>query len=204
MNKFVTVVLLLFGCAVYGQHTDPIYIIEGDTLSTPYVGLGEVVVLPELKFNTYKDYLAYYRLRQRTLKVYPYAVLASERLTTLNERLGNIKRRRARKRYTKRVERYLEDEFKEELKKLTRSEGRILIKLIHRETGVTAHELIKNLRNGWRAFIYQTTAKMFDINLKSEYNPADNEEDAMIEGILFRARNDGTLESLLKKSKKVS
>jgi len=204
MRQLAFFVSLTLGYFVQSQQTNPIYIIEGDTLSTPYVGLGEVVVLPELKFDTYKDYLAYYRLRQRTLKVYPYAVLASERLTTLNERLGNIKRRRARKRYTKRVEHYLENEFKEELKKLTRSEGRILIKLIYRETGVTAHELIKNLRNGWRAFIYQTTAKMFDINLKSEYNPTDNEEDAMIEGILFRARNDGTLESLIKKNKKVS
>jgi hypothetical protein len=79
-----------------------------------------------------------------------------------------------------------------------------LIKLIHRETGATAHELIKKLRNGWRAFIYQTTAKLFDINLKTEFNPTDVEEDAMIEGILLRAQNDGSLDALIKKSKKVS
>ena len=204
MKKLTLIVFLLVGILVSSQKTEPIYIIEGDTLTTPYVGLGEVVVLPELKFPSYKDYLVYYRLRQRTLKVYPYAYLASERLTELNKRLANIKRKRARKRYTKKIERYLEGEFKEELKKLTRSEGRILIKLIHRETGATAHELIKKLRNGWRAFIYHTTAKLFDINLKTEFNPTDVEEDAMIEGILLRAQNDGSLDALIKKSKKVS
>ncbi len=79
-----------------------------------------------------------------------------------------------------------------------------MIKLIHRETGSTAHELIKRLRNGWRAFIYQTTAKMFDINLKTEFNPTEVEEDTMIEGILLRAQNDGSLDALIKKAKKLA
>ncbi|MGB0199020.1 MAG: DUF4294 domain-containing protein, partial [Flavobacteriaceae bacterium] len=69
---------------------------------------------------------------------------------------------------TKQVEKYLQGEFTDELKKLTRSEGRILVKLIHRETGTTTHALVKELRSGWRAFLYQTTAKMFDIDLKTE------------------------------------
>src|SRR5210317_1349267 len=119
MRQAVFFVFATLGYFAYSQNTTPIYIIEGDTLSTPYVGLGEVVVLPQLKFGTYEDYLAYYRLRQRTLKVYPYAMLASKRLTILNERLAHIKGRRAQKRYTKQVERYVEGEFKDELKKLT-------------------------------------------------------------------------------------
>ena len=202
MKKLVLLVALAVASSLYGQQEQPIYIIEGDTLTNPYVDLGEVIVLPSLKFDSYNDYLTYYRLRKRTLKVYPYAKMASERLVVLNDRLSKIKRKRARKRYTKRVERYLEGEFKDELKRLTRSEGRILVKLIHRETGQTTHGLIKKLRSGWRAFVYQTTAKLFDIDLKTTYNPTDDEEDALIEGILLRAFADGTLHQPQEKIKK--
>lgn len=202
MYKLLCLYVLMLGCSLYGQQTQPIYIIEGDTLTNPYVDLSEVVVLPSIKFNNYDDYVAYYHLQRRTLKVYPYAKLAAERLTVLNQRLAKIKRKRAKKSYAKQVERYLEGEFKDELKKLTSTEGRILIKLIHRETGFTAHELIKNLRNGWRAFIYQTTAKMFDINLKTIYNPTEVEEDALIDYILQKAFAEGTLKTVDKKSKK--
>ena len=202
MKKLVLLVALAVASSLYGQQEQPIYIIEGDTLANPYVDLGEVIVLPSLKFDSYNDYLTYYRLRKRTLKVYPYAKMASERLVVLNDRLYKIKRKRAKKRYTKRVERYLEGEFKDELKRLTRSEGRILVKLIHRETGQTTHGLIKKLRSGWRAFVYQTTAKLFDIDLKTTYNPTDDEEDALIEGILLRAFADGTLHQPQEKIKK--
>ena len=202
MKKLVLLVALAVASSLYGQQEQPIYIIEGDTLANPYVDLGEVIVLPSLKFDSYNDYLTYYRLRKRTLKVYSYAKMASERLVVLNDRLSKIKRKRARKRYTKRVERYLEGEFKDELKRLTRSEGRILVKLIHRETGQTTHGLIKKLRSGWRAFVYQTTAKLFDIDLKTTYNPTDDEEDALIEGILLRAFADGTLHQPQEKIKK--
>ena len=183
----------MYCCYGFGQQSPPIYIIAGDTLVNPYVDLHEVIVLPELKFKNYSSYLTYQRLKMRTLKVYPYAKMASERLTILNERLSNVKGKRAKKRYTKRVEHYLKQEFEPELRRLTRSEGRILIKLIHRETGQTTHELIKNLRSGWRAFVYQTTARFFDLNLKTLYNPTELEEDKLIEGILLRAFANNTL-----------
>jgi hypothetical protein len=202
MPKLFYLALLLSGCCLLAQQSQPIYIVEGDTLVNPYVDLNEVVVLPDLKFDNYNAYLVYYRLRKRTLKVYPYAKMASDRLLVLNERLAKIKGKRARKRYTKRVERYLEQEFEAELRRLSRTEGRILIKLIHRETGQTTHELIKKLRSGWRAFVYQTTAKFFDLNLKTPFNPAEVQEDAMIEGILLRAFAEGTLKPTAEKIKK--
>ena len=97
----------MLACSLHGQQKQPIYIIAGDTLTNPYVDLSEVVVLPSIKFKSYDDYVAYYRLQRRTIKVYPYAQLAAERLTVLNQRLANIKRKRAKKRYAKQVERYL-------------------------------------------------------------------------------------------------
>jgi len=126
-------------------------------------------------------------LRRKTIKVYPYAKLAAERLVELNDSLVNIKRRSKRKRYTKEVQKYIEGEFSDELKKLTRTEGQILIKLIHRQTGKTAHALVKELRNGWRAFWYNTTAKLFKISIKEEFHPNEVHEDYLIEDILQRA-----------------
>jgi len=79
------------------------------------------------------------------------------------------------------------DSISEKLKKLTRTEGQILVKLIHRQTGSTAFDLIKELRSGWRAFWYNTTAKAFKISLKKEFNPELVQEDYLIEDILQRA-----------------
>ena len=88
----------------------------------------------------------------------------------------------------------MEGEFTDQLKKLTRTEGRILIKLIHRQTGITTFGLIKEIRSGWNAFWYNNTAKLFKLSLKLKYNPANNNEDFIIEDILQRAFIDGILE----------
>lgn len=162
-------------------------IVEGDSLFRSSIELDQVFIFGRLKFDSYDEKLRYYILRRKTLKVYPYAKLASERLVSLNERLGKITSKRKRKRYTKVVQRYIEEEFSAELKKLTRTEGQILVKLIYRQTGVTAFDLVKELRSGWRAFWYQTTAKMFDISIKEEYHPESIHEDYLIEDILQRA-----------------
>lgn len=170
------------------------YIIKGDTIPREYIDLEEVILLNKLHFNTKQDRRQYLILRRKTRKVYPYAKLASERLTTMTLRLKTIDRRRDRKRYTKRIQKYIEQEFSEKLKKLTRTEGQILAKLIHRQTGRTAYKLVKELRTGWRAFWYNTTARMFDISLKEEYNPFEVKEDYLIEDILERSFQANLLE----------
>src|SRR5690606_13555592 len=96
------------------------------------------------------------------------------RLVELNKRLETIKRKSDQRRYTKIIQKYIEEEFSAELKKLTRSEGQILVKLVHRQTGQTTFELIKELRSGWRAFWFNNTAKLFDISLKQDFNPLLN------------------------------
>ncbi len=162
-------------------------IMEGDSVAQQSILLDEVFVFSPLKFDSYNEKLRYYILRRKTLKVYPYAKLASERLTELNDRLARIDSRHKRKKYTRIVQRYIEEEFSAELKKLTRTEGQILVKLIYRQTGVTAFDLVKELRNGWRAFWYNTTAKLFNISIKEEFHPEAVHEDYLIEDILQRA-----------------
>ena len=166
---------------------ESLIIIEGDSIFQSSIALKEVFVFGNLKFSDYDSKLRYYILRRKTIKVYPYAKLAAERLVELNDSISKIKKPRHQRRYTKKVQKYIEEEFSEELKKLTRTEGQILVKLINRQTGTTAFDLVKELRSGWRAFWYNTTAKMFKISLKEEFHPESVHEDYLIEDILQRA-----------------
>ncbi|GAA3790083.1 DUF4294 domain-containing protein [Corallibacter vietnamensis] len=169
-------------------------IIEGDSIPHTAIDLDEVLVLHRLKFDSREERKRYLILRRKTIKVYPYAKLAAERLESLNQRLDLMTSKRDRKRYTKIIQEYIEDEFSEQLKKLTRTEGQILVKLVHRQTGITTFDLIKELRSGWRAFWYNGTANLFDISLKEVFDPENNKEDYLIEDILQRNFQSGLLE----------
>ncbi|MFN0729908.1 DUF4294 domain-containing protein [Polaribacter gochangensis] len=191
MKIFAYIYIVLFSVTSFGQKKDSIPLSEkyilikiGDTLT---IDLDEVKLLPKTKFKSREDINYYYWFRKKVFKAYPFAILASKRLDTLNVRLSKIKGNRNKKKYIKIIQRYLEGEFTEQLKSMTRTEGRILIKLIHRQTGRTTYDQIKDLRSGWRAFWYNTTANLFKMSLKSEYHPETINEDYLIEDILQRA-----------------
>lgn len=170
------------------------YIIKGDSIPREFIDLEEVILLNKLKFTSKESRKRYLILRRKTRKVYPYAKMAAERLIVMTERLKTIEKKRDRKKYTKRVQKYLEEEFSEKLKKFTRTEGQILAKLIHRQTGRTGYELVKELRTGWKAFWYNTTANLFDISLKENYDPFTIKEDYLIEDVLERSFQANILE----------
>jgi hypothetical protein len=159
-------------------------VFEGDTL---LIELEEIHLLKKLKFKSHYDRRYYYWFRKKVHNAYPYAKLAQDRLIVINKRLKKIKSKRKRRRYTKRLQKYFEKEFTAQLKNLTRTEGRVLIKLIHRQTGATAYDMVKGLRSGWKAFWYEGTAKLFKLSLKNEYHPESIKEDYLIEDILQRA-----------------
>jgi hypothetical protein len=164
---------------------------EKDSIFKDTIQLEEVVIAkkkldPEAK----KQFIL---LRNRVYKTYPYAKIASERLTMLNRGMANLKTNREKKVYFKIVENYLSNEFEANLKKLSRKQGQILVKLIHRQTGQTTFELIKTLKSGWKAFWSNTTARLFDINLKTPYVPYENNEDYFIETILLMGFESGRL-----------
>lgn len=126
-------------------------------------------------------------LKRRTLKVYPYAKAAADRLTMLNTTLEKLKTAKEKKKYSKIIENYLQDEFEGRLKKLTKKEGQILVKLIYRQTGHSTFDLIKEHKSGWKAFWSNRIAHMFNIDLKKKYSPATVAEDYHIEGFLLQA-----------------
>jgi hypothetical protein len=201
MNRFVFFSFLILPYYLLSQQQDSIgfeepmlYKFETDSIPNSGIRLEEVVLFQPLRFKSMNELRNYVILRNRTLRVYPYAKLAADRLDTLTSRLERIEKKRQKKIYIKRIEKFIYDEFEEELKKLSRSQGRILIKLVHRQTGATTHELIKKLRNGWKAMIYQTTASFFKLSLKNIYDPETIYEDFLIEDILQRAYGDGIIE----------
>ena len=166
------------------------YIFEGDTLM---IELDEVHLPSTILFKNNKDKVYFYWLRKKVHKAYPYAKLAQERLTIVNENLDKIDRKRLKKKYIKRMQDYFEGEYTEQLKHLTRTEGRILTKLIHRQMGITVYDMIKEYRSGWNAYWNNATAKLFDLDLKDEYEPATDNEDYLVELILEKAFFEGTL-----------
>ncbi len=168
---------------------------QTDTILGPPVQLEEVVISKNqqrIEEEARKQFLI---LQRRVYKVYPYAKTASERLVILNQGMQKLTSERDKRRYFKIVEQYLTNEFEAQLKNLSRKDGQILVKLIHRQTGSTTFQLIKDLKSGWKAFWSNNTARLFDINLKTQYNPVDVNEDYLIETILTRAFVVGRLEA---------
>ena len=190
--KFILYIYIIgLSVSCFGQEIDTIpavakglLIKEGDFFT---IQLDEVKLLTKQKFKSQIDVRYYYWFRKKVYKAYPYAVIASQRLDSLSARLKRIQRKSRKRKYTKLAQKYLEGEFTDQLKKMTHTEGRILIKLIHRQTGKTAYQQVKELRSGWKAFWYNTTASLFRLSLKSEYHPERVNEDFLVEDILQRA-----------------
>ena len=188
--------LSLFSIQIHSQVTTDtikkeIQDLENDTILDEPVLLEEVIVYREkLSPEAKKEFLL---LQKRVYKVYPFAKTAADRLTFLNKNMDKLKTKKEKKKYFKIVENYMENEFTAQLKKLSRKQGQILVKLIHRQTGFTTFELIKDYKSGWKAFWSNNTARLFDIKLKTKYEPYQVNEDFLIETILSRAFISGRL-----------
>ena len=121
------------------------------------------------------------RLVSNVRKVYPYAKLASTKLKEFDTMLADVSSESERRRMMKQAEKEISDQYTEELKKLTFSQGAILIRLIDRETGNTSYKLVQELRGKLRAFFYQGFARLWGYNLKTEFDPKNNKEDEEID-----------------------
>lgn len=168
-------------------------LIENDSILSDTILLPEIIISKEkLSLEDKKQFLI---LQNRVYKTYPYAKLASERLVALQKGMSYLKSNKEKKKYFKIVEDFLTNEFEARLKKLSRKQGQILVKLIHRQTGVTTYDLVSDLKSGWKAFWANSTARVFDINLKTKYQPYEVNEDFLIETILVRAFESGRLQN---------
>ncbi|MCB2197558.1 MAG: DUF4294 domain-containing protein [Bacteroidetes bacterium] len=182
---FVCIFLLLFGKALSQNSKDSVtvarsVIVDGDTI--PNVSLEEIVIFPRLVFkNRYREY-RYRKLVRDVRKAYPYAQYAKQMLDEMEREFLKLETEKERKKYIKTVEKQLMDEFGNELKKLTITQGRILLKLIDRETGNTSYVLLKELRGTVSAVFWQAIARLFGSDLKSRYDPKG--DDYLIERVV--------------------
>ena len=192
--RFSFAIVLLFAFCFNSSAQDKVLIanfsiIDGDTFF--------IADIPEVEVLAFKDKderKKYYILKRRVLKVYPYALAAKEKLQGIKNGLDSIPKRRHKKRYTKEIAKWVKEEYADRLKNLTMKEGKILVKLIYRETNTTSYEIVKSYRGRFNAFFWQTMAKLWDNNLKTEYDPVNIREDMLIEHILIQAKLEGKFE----------
>ena len=205
-NKKGVKVLLAFFCSLMmqGQQIDTLSInkesnspllgqlvVDGDTV--PWSVLDEMLFVAKPTLSDFQARRNYYILMKKVGRVYPYVREAALRMDSVNMQLEGIDRKRQRRKYTKSYQKYLEERFEPELRKLTRSEGQILSKLIYRETHTSVYEIIKTYRNGLSARFWSMTAWWYDIDLKRPYDPENDPEDRLIENILLRKFISGEL-----------
>ncbi len=157
------------------------FVIEGED-TIPVLNLPDMPVIDYGNPEYLKNLQAYYRLRFNVIKVYPYARLAAVKLNDMNATMAKMTSDHDKRKYRKLVEEQVRKDFEEQIKKMSISQGNVLIKLIDRETGHTSYELVKQLKGSFNAFIDQGIAKLFGHDLKDNYDPQG--EDKAIENIV--------------------
>ena len=155
-------------------------IYDGDTMELKT--LEFVFVYAKLTAAQAKANASYNRLRNAVYVTYPYARRAGAVMNDINAKMAAVKEKEERKKYIKSREKELKKEFSDPLTNLSVYQGKVLMKLINRETGNNCYEIIKEYKGGVTARLYQTVAFFFDSNLKQSYNP--NADDATIEKIV--------------------
>jgi hypothetical protein len=185
MKKLTYLLFLFIPFLSFAQDKDSI-VTTTDTIRYS-IELEEVILTENGAYTMTEEQKRMAILKRRVYKTYPYAKMASEKLVAMNSVMEKLKTEKEKKKYFKIVEKFLTEEFEAKLKKLSRKDGQILVKLINRQTGSTTFDLIKDLKSGWKAFWSNSTARLFDINLKTEYQPYTVLEDFNIESILLTA-----------------
>ncbi len=153
----------------------------GDTVRMTII--NDIYVYPPLKFKNKKQEEFYWRTVRDVRKTLPYAKLAFATLCETYEYIQTIPDKKERERHLKRLEKDIFDKYKPVVKNFTKRQGKVLLKLINRETDQTSYHIIKAFLGTFRAGIWQTFGRFFGMNMKLDFKPDKNEEDAIIERV---------------------
>lgn len=167
------------------KYLDYDVLLNGDTILSD--NLSEIRVFD---FNTNDEIKYYLLLKRKVKKVFPYALKAKEILIEIEKSSIQIKRKRKRRKFIRKKVNEIKKEYEESLKKLTMSEGKILVKLINRETSLSTYSIVKSYRGRFNAFFWQTMAKLWKNDLKTIYDPINIREDFFIENIISEEKLD--------------
>jgi hypothetical protein len=167
-----------------GYHCSAI-VVNGDTIPVMY--LDEIYIWGNKSFRNSAESRQWERLVRNVKRAYPYAKLAGIKFNEYNLKIANVKNENVRKTMMKQAEDEIEAQFGDELKDLTITQGKILLKLIDRQTNNCSYDIVKDFRGRFRAFFYQSFARLFGYNLKVKYDPLG--DDADIERIVLMIEN---------------
>ena len=168
-----------------GGYFVPVCIYEGDTI--PYVNLPMVYIFKPLKFKNDKERMEYYKLVRNVKKVYPIAREINRTILETYEYLQTLPNEKARQKHIKRVEKGLKEQYTPQMKKLTFAQGKLLIKLVDRQSHQTSFELVRAFMGPFKAGFYQTFAALFGASLKKEYDPLG--DDKLTERVVLLVEN---------------
>lgn len=154
---------------------------EGDTVLM--LVMNPVTVFPPLKFKNKKQEQFYWRTVRDVKKTLPYAKLICATLLETYEYIETFPTQKEREEYLKRMEKEVFEQYKPVLKQFTRSQARLLVKLIQRETNQSGYDILKAFLGSFRAGFWQTFGRLFGVNLKGQYHPDSNSDDAIIERV---------------------
>lgn len=160
---------------------------QGDTLIT--IHLPDVVVYSPLVFKNDKERMAYNKLVRDVKKTLPYAKDVSQSIIESYEMMETMSSSKEKQKFLEDVQKFIMDKYKPKMKKLTRNQGKILVKLIDRECNTSSYEIVKSLLGSFKAGFYNTFAKVFGNDLKAKYDP--NGKDKMIERIATQIEQGG-------------
>jgi hypothetical protein len=188
--RILALILLLAGLipVAYGQENKAVKkgtyvqstIVNGDTI--PHIELKEVPILPPKKFRNKAEERQYWRLVYNLKKVLPYSKIVAQTVKQVDTKLASISTDKERRKYIKSMEESLWKEYEQDMRQMTITQGKLLFKLIDRETSQSTYFWIDSYRGSVSAFFWQGMARLFGTNLKSEYDPKG--EDKLIEQIV--------------------
>lgn len=165
-----------------GGNSQKLAMMVNGTDTTYYAFLRDIYVYPQLKFRNKKQEQFYWRTVRDVKRALPYAKLVSSELVRVNILISKVEKEKDRKKYLAQYEKEVFNRYEKELRKLTINQGRLLLKLIDRETSSTSYDLIKSYRGNVSAFFWQGMARLFGSNLKSEYDAQGN--DRIVERVI--------------------
>lgn len=154
---------------------------EGDTVLV--LVFNEITVFPPLKFKNKKQEEFYWRTVRDVRKALPYARLITETLLETYEYIETLPTQQERERYLKQMEGAVFEQYKPALKKFTKSQAKMLVKLIRRQTDQSGYDILKAFLGSFRATFWQGFGRLFGVNLKGDYRPDKNSDDAIIERV---------------------
>ena len=190
MIRFIFIIVLVFSRLIlFSQDkviVSPFITIDGERVFTSTIPQLDII-----EFKNIDERRSFYKLKRRVIKVYPYALETKLKLDSLNHALDSIGKKRKKRKHIKSVAKIVKKQYAKTLRKLSMKEGRILIKLIYRETGISTYDLLREYRGWWNATMWQTFAKMYDHDLRSTFDPLKSREDMFIDRIVEQAKREG-------------